>query len=294
MNRKIFILIVAFLLIFNISLFLEKDHSSNDLEVTVLNIGQGDSILIKTPDNNYGLIDAGRGNKVMEELSNTLPFYVNTFDFIILTHPDADHVEGFLSIFEKYQIKNVFIEKVPKETEIYNSIINKLKKLNNTKVYSVTQNNDFKIGEVIFNIVWPDTLELDKYKDDVNQTSIGVVIEYKDFELYSAGDLGKVNEVKSLYDLKDKSIDVLKVGHHGSKSSTSSEFLDLTHIKIAAISVGNNNPYHHPNSETMKLLEDANLNIYRTDEDGRIKIQTDGELIQLSTQNGTYMEESAK
>lgn len=295
MINKVYYIILLCLTLFNVFLLDQRISFpvTNELEITFLDVGQGDSILIKTPNNNYGLIDTGKGSKVMEELSDTLPFFTKTFNFIILTHPDADHVEGFLSLLDRYEFKNIFIEKVPKDTSLYSEIVNR-SRFSNSNIYSITDINDFEIDGITFDILWPQSLDLNQFKEDVNESSIAVTIKYKEFSMYSAGDLGEENELKSIANLDDKEMDILKIGHHGSKTSTSLEFLKAINVKIGVIPVGKNNPYNHPNIETIKELESSKANIYRTDLDGRIKVKTDGEEIQVLSKYREDLKLSAK
>lgn len=294
MINKIYYIAILALFLFNFFLIDQRVSFlvTDELEITFLNVGQGDSILIKTPNNSYGLIDTGKGSIIMEELSETLPFFTKTFNFVILTHPDADHVEGFLGMIDRYEFKNIFIEKVPKESSIYEEILERIGNLN-TNLYSITDLNDFELDGVTFDILWPQKLDLTEFEEDVNESSIALTLNYKDFVMYSAGDLGEENELKSIDNLQNKEVDVLKVGHHGSETSTSSEFLKATNVKVGVISVGKNNSYNHPNAETISELKEQNANIYRTDRDGRIKIKTNGSEIFISSQYGKMLEINA-
>lgn len=294
MSNKAFYSILAILAILNLFIFDQRiAFPANDkLEITILDIGQGDSILIKTPENSYGLIDTGKGSAILEELANTTPFFTKTFDFVILTHPDADHIEGFLSILDKYEFKNVFFNKIDKESSLYDEVTLRLK-YTNSHIYSIEELNDFEINNVVFDILWPKSLDLSEFEVDPNESSVALKISYKNFSIYSAGDLGEINEIKSVENLEDRSIDILKVSHHGSKTSTSTQFLDFIDEKAAIISLGKDNSYGHPDSSTIKELEAFNQNIYRTDLNGRIKISTDGDSIELKPEIGEALQLSA-
>jgi competence protein ComEC len=287
--QKLINILIIFAVLINIPLWnniLATDNPSTNLEIYFLNIGQGDSILIKTPDNRFGLIDAGDGTSITNELSSVLPSYFNGFDFILLTHPDADHVAGMIPVMKRYKVDKVFIEKVNKDTNVYKEIntIILSKHLNN---FSLNSQTDFNIGEVKFDIVWPEP-GLNTYTDfkDSNDTSISLVINYKDFSIFTAGDLPKTFEEKAISDSNYKDIDILKVGHHGSDTSTSENFMNMLHPKVSVISVGKKNRYGHPKQSVLRILENYKSDIYRTDMDGRVTISTDGNSATVKTESG--------
>lgn len=295
MSNKIFYTILAMLAILNFFVLEQKltFKDSANLEITILDVGQGDSILIKTPNNSYGLIDTGKGTKIMEELGNSLPFFTKTFEFLILTHPDADHIEGFLYLFDRFEFKNIFFNKINKDSDLYFKVIEKLR-FSDSKVYSLTDLNDFKLNSIDFDILWPTSLNLTEFEYDPNESSISLKINYKNFSFYSAGDLGDDNELLTLINLKDKQSDILKVSHHGSQTSTSLDFLDELKPKVSVISLGKDNPYNHPHSTTIQELESVVTNIFRTDINGRVKIETDGDQIYITPHFGEGLIVTAK
>ncbi len=259
--------------------------ASQLFEIQLLNIGQGDSILIKTPENKFGLIDAGIGNKVLRELDETLPQYFKEFEFIVITHPDADHAEGFIEVLKRFKVKNVFIEKVNKASKIYDEIKSLIKEKNITN-YSIHDLNDFKINEVYFDVVWP-FKETNTYTDikEPNDTSIGLVINYKNFNMFTAGDLS-YNFEEAALNKTNYDVDILKVSHHGSLTSTSDKFLKLISPEVAVISVGENNRYGHPKKEILERLNNNNIkDVFRTDLSGRVSLVTDGVKLIIDTEN---------
>lgn len=285
-------LILIFLLLLNFSYWTQYFSFKSKgglMEVTMLDIGQGDSILIKTPNNFYGLIDAGKVNFILDELSEQMPFNYKKLDFVIMTHPDADHVEGYIEILKRYQVDKVFIQKNLKENELL-AEIEKILKEKNIDNYALSELTDFSIDEVEFDVTWPKSINSIYEIEDSNELSTAIKISYKNFDMFSAGDLGGEFELESIEQINSKDIDVLKVGHHGSKSSSSIEALELLQPEISLISVGLNNSYGHPAGEIIENLNKVNSEIFRTDIDGRVNLATNGYNIKIGTQNGKYKE----
>jgi competence protein ComEC len=288
LNSK-YITVLVILIIANGISLVEKvlPHTNTNLEITFLDVGQGDSILIKTPENVYGLIDAGRNANVMTQLGKYLPQNQKNFEFVIMTHPDADHIEGFLPIFERYTIENLFLTRTAKHSALFKSlkevIVDK-----NIKNYTLHSNNDFQIGDINFNIVWP-AKSIDTFAiSNTNESSISVLLKYRGYTMYSGGDLGIENEQKSLQnlDFEEMPVDILKAGHHGSKNSSSMEFLTKLKPKVTIFSAGKDNSYGHPHNEVLSRVEHISSKILRTDQNLSIKISTDGYTMQIIPELG--------
>jgi len=288
MNKKLLHKVLNLLIILAVSinfvLVSETGRFRNSLlEIYFLDIGQGDSILIKTPDNRYGLIDSGKGMKVLSELAEVMPRFNKVIDFVIATHPDADHIEGFMGVLKNYQIKNFFIGRTDKHNELYEEVKNLIFE-KHIKNYSLESANDFSIDGLDFDLVWPDSTNSNKDLSITNETSISFIMKFHNFSVYSAGDLGKENELKSIHSSLE-TVDVLKVSHHGSNSSTSKEFLAKLLPKLSVISVGKGNSYGHPTPQVVENIESINSQILRTDESGRITIKTNGYKLWYSLEN---------
>lgn len=241
----------------------------NRFQMTFLNIGQGDSILIKTPNNSYGLIDTGPNSNVVDELRETMPLFKRSLDFVLLTHPDEDHVGGFLDVANSYNIKNLFVNKFNKETGSYKKILDWAFE-SDIKTFSIDLDNDFEIDQVSFDTIWPIDFTKTYQSENTNEESISQILEFKDLQVYLGGDLGE-NELLSLKNSKNPNIDVLKVGHHGSRYSSNLEFLGQTTPSIAIINVGKNS-YGHPSREAIENFKSLNIQTLRTDMNGRITI----------------------
>lgn len=269
------IMLINSLIIFNGLTIVADDH----LHIYILNVGQGDALLIKTPNGNWGMIDSGKNTIVLEELEKTLPFFIRHLSFIVLTHPDADHIEGFIEILKRYEIKTVFTNKTAKQSRLFDNIVQQLAS-NNIDQYELAEMNDFIFDNVYFDIIWPikptDYLKI----EDSNDTSISMIISYGKFEFYTAGDLSFTQENQAISFARD--IDIMKVSHHGSATSTNPALLKKLTPEIAIISAGKNNSYGHPHKNILTNLQNESIHVMRTDETGMVEIKTDGTLLSIT------------
>lgn len=254
----------------------------SDLTIKVLDIGQGDSILIKTSEQTI-LIDTGdldKRNKFREQLQKA---QVKTIDKLIITHPHADHIGGAKVAMEEFDVKAVYDNgqvATPKFYREYLKII-KEKKIPYHKLYA-GENLDFG-GGVVFEVLNPTpamikTNKNKRQKPDLNGNSITGRLVYKDFSIMLTGDLEKKNE-KIILDTygKDKiRSTLLKSPHHGSKTSSSEPFLKALESQAVLISVGKDNDYGHPHDIILKRYDKYHLKVYRTDLQGTLTVKTDG------------------
>jgi len=271
-SKKVLGIIFSIFLVFS---YLLNKAPENGLVVYALDIGQGDAILIKTEDDKYVLVDGGPDEKVLKELQDIIPYWQRTLDLVILTHPDQDHVGGLEYVLDYYDVKNVVYHPIEHDTKSYENFKKKAEE-HNIENYELRDSDDFQLGCcTYFDILWPEEgMELKQFEEDANDISISFVLMSREFSMFFGGDLPSKYEEKifaeNIYDL-----DAIKVGHHGSRSSTSQKFLELTKPEYAVISVGENNRYGHPTDEVLNNLEEADVEVYRTDKSGRIELQVD-------------------
>jgi competence protein ComEC len=253
------------------------------LEVIFFDIGQGDAIFIETPKKHQILIDGGPGSVILEKLGKSMPFYDRTIDLIILTHPEFDHLSGFNEVLKKYKVENILWTGIIRDTAEFKEWLNLIKdEKAQIKIAKVGQK--IIAGGTVIEILYPfENLEGEILKDSNNTSIISKLVFGKNSFLFT-GDTYKDVERKLLLNQVKQQLDsdVLKVAHHGSKTSTSEEFIKSVSPEIAVISVGKGNKYGHPNQEVLELLEKYGIKILRTDEDGDIKIISDGENYAIS------------
>lgn len=251
------------------------------LEVTFLNVGQGDAIFIETPSKKQILIDGGPDSQILEKLGKEMSFYDRTIDLIILTHPEKDHLFGLIEVLKRYKIKNILWTGVVKdmaEWEEWNKLIEEEDA--NIRIAEAGDRIVLENPSIFFDVLSPIENEDGNELEDSNDTSIVLSLTIGKNKFLFTGDASFKTE-KQLIE-KDIDSDVLKIAHHGSKISTSEQFLGKVSPSIAVISVGKNN-YGHPAEELLARLDNFNIEVLRTDEDGDIKIISNGENLKLIT-----------
>jgi len=253
--------------------------SDNFLKVTFFDVGQGDAIFIETPNHRQILIDGGPDKTVLEKLGQAMLFYDRTIDLIILTHSDADHVAGLIEVLNYYQVKHILTSGFEQDTAVYH----KWRKLISEKNIPLTivQAGQKVIlnKEIILEIFWPEQ-PMTGIKSANNASVVGRLV-YGQTEFLLTGDIDKKIEKILLTRNWNLESDVLKAAHHGSKTSSSDNFIKAVNPQVAIISVGENNRYKHPHLDVLERLKDSV--IHRTDKDGDIKISTDGVLFGVET-----------
>lgn len=259
---------------------LESSQTSNSfnksLEFTVyyIDIGQGDSELIQVNNKNL-LIDAGPTKSTDKLLSYLNSIDIKKLNYVIATHPDEDHIGGMSTVINTYPIDKFYAPKKTVNTRAFENMITELKS-KNMKIDVPKPGMQLDLGEgTKAEILAPNS---DRY-EDTNNYSIVLKISYGNTKFLFTGDAEKLSEREILDKNYDISADVLKLGHHGSSTSTTDEFLDKVSPEIAIISCGADNRYGHPHKETLRKLKKRNIRIYRTDIDGNIVLISDGKNI---------------
>ncbi len=269
-------MIIFFLILANFFIWKEIFALSRGfLKVIFFDIGQGDAIFIETSQGHQILIDGGpSGKKLLEKLSNQIPFWDKTIDLVILTHPDYDHLAGLNYVLNRYKVENILWNGVEKDTKTFGYWKENLdteRKEDKARVVIAQKGQKIKAGKVEIFILYPlENLENKFFKGTSNDTSIVAKLLFFENTFLFTGDITKKVEKKILeFDL---GATVLKIAHHGSKVSTSKEFLEKVQPRLAVISVSENNAYGHPHQEVLSNLEEFGIKVLRTDQEGDIKI----------------------
>jgi competence protein ComEC len=263
-----------------------QDLPDGKFHYFVLDVGQGDATLAVTPDGYRILADGGPGERILPQLKDKLPFFDHSFDLLILTHAHADHLSGFLSILDRYRVKAVLSTGALADNPAYEIFWQKVR-TQKIPVYFATSAQDFIfVDGTKIDILFPLKNIAGADFKDANETSIiakiiippeGAMASSRFREQGSVlitGDAPQENELAVLHTPADVSADILKVGHHGSRTSSSLEFLHEVHPEFATISVGAGNTYGHPHVETLSKLDPKTL--FRTDKNGQISFNTTG------------------
>ena len=248
---------------------------TTDLKVYFFDVGQADSILITNNGHNM-LIDAGNnedGPKLVKYIKEDLG--ITEFDYLIGTHPHEDHIGGLDDIINNFDIKKIYLPDITTTTKTFEDVLDAI----SSKELTITIpkiGETFKLGEADFTVLYTGT-----NSSDLNSTSIIIKMIFGNYSYLFTGDT--TSEIEKLIFKENIDVDVLKVAHHGSKTSSSLEFLQKVTPSYAIISVGKNNSYNHPSTTTIKRLKKYTNNIYLTSELGTILLTSDGQKINIST-----------
>lgn len=269
---------LGFLFILAIAAWLAVwQFSDKNLHIYFLDVGQGDSIYARKMNNFDLLIDGGPNSKVLSELGIVMPFWDHEIDYIILTHPHADHISGLIEVIKRYQVGQILATDAVTATNEYQEFL-KLVKERNIPFRLVRTGDEFVLdSKVKLNIFWPNYSFSDRKINNLNNTSIVAKLSYNNFSVLFTGDAESEVQLKLLA-ISDKLLaTILKVPHHGSKNGGNQEFFQAVNPKISVICVGKNNMFGHPTKFTLDLLKSINSQIYRTDQNGRVEIISDGQ-----------------
>lgn len=277
-KKLIYLIFNLFLVIFLFQCNFQnsKPVSINDnknMKVHYIDVDQGDSILVQVNSKNL-LIDSGSSTSKDKLLKYLKSLNVNKFDYIVATHPHEDHIGNMSYVINKFKVSNFYAPKVESSTKAFETMVESLIR-KNLKIKVLKANVDsIDLGENTKVEVFS---PLSENYDDLNNYSPIIKISYGSTSFLFTGDAEEVSEKEVLnagFNLKS---DVLKIGHHGSSSSTSKNFFNEVNPSITVISVGNDNSYGHPTNKVLSLIEETC--IYRTDKDGNIILTSDGNSI---------------
>lgn len=242
----------------------------DQLLVDFLDVGQGDAILITAPSGEQILVDGGPEQEVLAKLAGVMPFLDRTLDLVVLTHPHADHVSGLVQILERYQVDAVLLTGVFYNNPIYDAF---LEKTNKYKVpIWVASGQNLKIGEVNFDVLFPIEPLTGQRFENINNSSIVIKATYGDVDILLTGDAEQEVEDFLLTSGQNLAAEILKSGHHGSRTASGSDFLDEVLPEIAVIQSEKGNDFGHPHEETLENLKERDIVIRRNDLEGTVRL----------------------
>lgn len=256
-------------------------EGERDLAVTLLDIGQGDALFIRTPRGNQILIDGGPGRAVLGKLNTVMPFYDRSIDLLILSHPHADHLGGLVEVLKRYHIGAV----LDSGTETDSGLFAEWKReLADRRVRHITARRSMRLAldeQLFFDVLLPSR---DVTHAGIHDGMLVGLLRYGNTEIFFSGDMEQNLEryLLALGDVPD--IDVLKVGHHGSRTSSSEALLAIARPEYALISAGLGNTYGHPHEETLARFREYDVTVFRTDMQGTAVARSDGEKVTVRPQ----------
>ena len=256
----------------------ELPVADNNLVVRFVDVGQGDCEIVQFPDGRNIIIDGGT-NETSSELVNAIKSYgIKRFDYVVATHPHEDHIGGLDDVIESFEIGNVYLPDTSSSSMSFKNLVE-----------SISQSGA-KVNRAYAGVTMIDETDIraeflapvSNYYEDENNYSSVLKLTYKGFSFLFTGDAETISEYDMIENGAYLKSDVLKVGHHGSTTSTSNQFLRAVNPAVAVISVGRDNSYGHPHREILERLSD--LKLYRTDLNGTVTVFCDGESLSVSTE----------
>jgi competence protein ComEC len=277
------ILVVA-ILVWSVALTTPDDK----LHVSFLDVGQGDAILIQTPNGQDILIDGGPDpQKINLELGEKLPFWDRTIDLVVCTQPQADHITGLVDVLQRYKVKQVLEPGVSYNSSIYQEWL-RLIEDKGIEYNIACAGQEIDLGNGIeMEVLNPPASLWEGTSDDVDNNGVVLKLSWGKLSFLFTADIREEVEFELIGQRANLKSTMLKVAHHGSKTSTTSQFLAAVDPEVAVVSVGTDNPFGHPSPEVVERLIDrlGEDNVYRTDEDGTIEFITDGEKLWVKVGN---------
>lgn len=282
-NRKYLPYIFLIILVISticIWFFVLKPNNSQYLKVVFLDVGQGDAIYIEAPNGRQMLIDGGPDATLLARLSKVMPFADRSIDMIVATHPDMDHIGGFPLLLDNYKVGSILANGFSSSSEVYSSLEEKIVK---KKINKIIAKRGMRImlddkRNIYFDILFPDR---DVGSLESNEGSIVGKLVYGEKSFLFTGDASLYTENLIEWNENDKTLDadVLKLGHHGSRTSSSILWLKKVTPEVAIISVDKGNKYGHPHPELLERLSSLRIPFLSTADLGNIIFESDGKIL---------------
>lgn len=258
--------------------------ADGELSVHYIDVGQGDAELIIAPDGEIMLIDTGTSDSKEFLVEYLKKYNISTIKYLVLTHPHADHIGGASLVLDEFVIKNVIMPYAVSTTSTYEKTLEKID-AEGCKVIFTEPKSRYELGIAKFTVLGP----VENYSNDLNNQSAVIRLDYGETSFLFTGDAEAKSEADMLdfYNKSEFKADVLKLGHHGSSTSTSEDWLLAVSPKYAVISCGKDNEYLHPHREILSLLKENGVIKLRTDELGSIVFTSSGKEVELKTSSST-------
>lgn len=240
--------------------------------ISFFDVGQGDSALIKTPSGRTILIDGGPDWSTLEAVGGTLPFFSRHIDVLILSHANLDHLASFPEILKRYRVQQLLVSIATIDSPWFRKMIDATKSAN-TELRVIRAGDTMTLDRKLsVDVLWPPEKLDPSLVKELNNTSLVLRVHDERRSALFTGDIESIVEDVLLRAKVPLRSDILKVAHHGSKTSSTEAFLSAVKPMIAVISVGRDNTYGHPHADVIKRLEEGGTSVRRTDEEGEITI----------------------
>lgn len=263
----------------------KAEAEASILKVHFLDVGQADCTLIQLPNGEEVLIDAGNRDDD-EYISGYISgLGIDDIEYLVLTHPHEDHIGSAKYILENFEVDNVYMPDAAADSNLYKDTMAAVKNSGAQLFYAKPGTYIIDTKDLKFEILAPKSM----YYSELNEYSAVTRLDYMDTSFIFTGDAESVSELEMMGAGFNLNADVLKVGHHGGRTSSSRNFLQAVTPEISVISCGEDNSYGHPHLETLNRLTETGSKIYRTDELGTIVAVSDGQNIDMSSEEGSFL-----
>ena len=278
LRKHPYLLVVGLFLLIDMLLLLPALFAHSTLRVSFLNVGQGDAVFIEAPNGNQILYDAGPpSGATLRELSRLMPFWDRSIDVAVLSHPDLDHIGGFPEVFKRYEVSAVLEPGATSANGVYDAVQVAIRDERAAHIYAKRGMQIVLGGGVVLDVLYP---EHDMSGSETNSASIVLRVRYGATAFLLSGDLPQAQEEYVAKEFgSGLRAEVLKLGHHGSRTSTSPYWLSAVMPDTVVISAGKDNRYGHPHKEVIELLESKKIPMLITFEEGTITFESDGETV---------------
>lgn len=250
---------------------------TDELRIHFIDVGQADCILIELPTDEEILIDAGNRDDSQVIINYLEQLGIDDIEYFILTHPHEDHIGFAPAVLDYYDVERVYMPDVAQDSQIYRDTIFSIENGETELIKAKAGTSIINSEDISFYVLAPNSM----WYSETNEYSLVTRLTYKDTSFLFTGDAESVSETEIINAGYDIDSDLLKVGHHGGRTSTSQSFLDCVSPEYAVISVGKDNPYGHPHDEVLKRLNNSGAQTFRTDEMGSITAVSDGNNIKI-------------
>ncbi len=261
----------------------QRPSRPGELTVHFIDVGQGDCVLVCTPDRHSVLVDAGDEENSDRVVSYLTKHGVRRVDLLVITHPHADHIGGLPAVLAEFGVSRVIDSGYPHGSPVYERVLSEIERRRIEYEVAQDERSPSVCRDVEFEVLWPPTSTLEA-DTDLNNASVVVRVKFKGFALLLMGDVESKAEGRLLAEHRNLRSTVLKVAHHGSSDSTSNEFLQVVKPEYAIVSVGLGNPYGHPSRSTLRRLAAVGAQVFRTDANGTVVVSTDGRRVHVESE----------
>lgn len=264
---------VLFILLLDVALLNGLFKWRPHLQLHMLDVGQGDGILLVTPEQHHILIDGGPGNSVLMQMGQVMALPFNTIDLMVLTHPHMDHMEGLISVLDRMEVEAILLSAPAYENPAYEVFLEKVQ-AEGAQIFFAEADTDFQLGSLHLDVLFPFESKLGEEMENINNASPVIRASDGEVTILLEGDAEMEVEAEILAQYKPEELhaNILKAGHHGSRTSSTEAYLDAVEPEWMLISCGAGNTYKHPHPETLEKAEDRGIQVFRTDLEGRISI----------------------